>query len=152
MNTLNGPKDAFIVDFCHRISHHDLRNHDSDRCNPSAPYPPIEDLVRSAKARYHNDSFPAYYNNNALFGFAIRAHFDQKERSITETRRYRALSRILAMGICDWDKEEKNGVAAKSFFPIRYAAVLGNKLFNVQLYEELRVSLSSVSRLLDSRN
>ena len=152
MNTLNGPKDAFIVDFCHCISCHDLRNHDSDRCNAGAPYPPIEDLVRSAKARYHDDPFPSYYNNDARFGFTIRAHFDQKERSIAETRRYRALSRILAMGICDWDKEEKNGTAAKLFFPIRYAAVLGNELFNVQLYEELWVSLSIVSRLLDSRN
>ena len=56
------------------------------------------------------------------------------------------------MGIYNWDKEEKNGVVAKSFFPIRYAAVLGNELFNVQLYEELWVSLSNVSRLLDSRN
>ena len=152
MNTLNGPKDAFIVDFCHRISRHDLRDHDSDRCNPSAPYPPIEDLVRSAKARYHDDSFPSYHNDDALFGLTIRAHFDQKERSIAETRRYRSLSRILAMGICNWDKEEKNGVAAKSFFPIQYAAVLRNELFNVQLYEELRVSLLSVSRLLDSQN
>ena len=93
-----------------------------------------------------------YHNNNALFGLAIRAHFDQKERSIAEKRHYRALSRILAMGICDWDKEEKDGVAAKSFFPIRYAAVLGNELFNVQLYEELLVSLSNVSRLFDSQN
>ena len=152
MNTLNGPKDTFIVDFCHRISCHDLRNHDSDRCNPSAPYPPIEDLVRSAKARYHDDSFPSYHNNNALFGLAIRAHFDQKERSISEKRRYRALSQILAMGICDWDKVKKDGVVAKLFFPIWYAAVLGNELFNVQLYEELRVSLSNVSRHLDSRN
>ena len=56
------------------------------------------------------------------------------------------------MGICDWDKVEKDGVTAKLFFPIWYAAVLGNELFNVQLYEELRVSLSNVSRLLDSRN
>ena len=56
------------------------------------------------------------------------------------------------MGICDWDKVEKDGVAAKLFFPIQYAAVLGNKLFNVQLYEELGVSLSNVSRLLDSQN
>ena len=54
------------------------------------------------------------------------------------------------MGICDWDKVERDGVAAKSFFPVCYATVLGNKLFNVQLYEELRVSLSSISRLLDS--
>ena len=128
MNTLNGPKDTFIVDFCHCISRHDLRNHDSDRCNPSAPYPPIEDLVRIAKARYHDDPFPSYHNNNALFGFAIRAHFDQKERSITKKRRYRALSRILAMGICDRDKVEKDGVAAKLFFPVRYIAVLGNEL------------------------
>ena len=109
MNTLNGPKDTFIVDFCHRISHHDLRNHDSDPCDPSAPYPPIEDLVRSANARYHDDLFPSYHNNNALFGLAIRAHFDQKERSIAEKRCYRALSRILAIGICDWDKVERDG-------------------------------------------
>ena len=48
------------------------------------------------------------------------------------------------MGICYWDKVEKDGVVAKLFFPVRYAAVLGNELFNIQEYEELRVSLSSV--------
>ena len=52
------------------------------------------------------------------------------------------------MGICDWDAKEKNGVAAKSFFPVRYAAVLGNELFKIIEYEELRVSLLIVSRLL----
>ena len=52
------------------------------------------------------------------------------------------------MGICDWDAKEKNGVTAKSFFPVRYAAVLGNDLFKIIEYEELRVSLSIVSRLL----
>ena len=56
------------------------------------------------------------------------------------------------MGICDWDKVEKDGVVAKSFFPIQYVAVLGNELFNVQLYEELWVSLLNVSRLFDSQN
>ena len=52
------------------------------------------------------------------------------------------------MGVCDWDSQEKNGVAAKSFFPVRYAAVLGNELFKMFEQEELRVSLTSVSRLL----
>ena len=99
--------------FLTRISRHDLRNHNSDCCNLGSPYPPIEDLVRSAKARYHDDDFPSYRNNNALFGFAIRSHFDQKERSIVQHRCNRTLSRILAMGICDWDKVEKNGVVAK---------------------------------------
>ena len=52
------------------------------------------------------------------------------------------------MGVCDWDAQEKNGVAAKSFFLVRYAAVLGNELFKIIEQEELRVSLSIVSRLL----
>ena len=52
------------------------------------------------------------------------------------------------MGICDWDAQEKNGVAFKGFLPMRYSAVLGNKLFKTIEYEELRVSLLIVSRLL----
>ena len=56
------------------------------------------------------------------------------------------------MDICDWDKVEKDGVVAKLFFPIWYATVLRNELFNIQEYEELWVSLLSVPRLLDSQN
>ena len=56
------------------------------------------------------------------------------------------------MGIYDWDPKEKSGVAGKSFFPVRYAAVLGNELFKIVEHKGLQVSLTSVSRLLSSRN
>ena len=52
------------------------------------------------------------------------------------------------MGIYDWNAQEKNQVAGKSFFPVRYAAVLGNKLFNIVEHNGNQVSLASVSRLL----
>ena len=56
------------------------------------------------------------------------------------------------MGIYDWEAKEKNQVASKSFFSVRYAAVLGNELFNIVEHNGNQVSLASVSRLLGSRN
>ena len=53
------------------------------------------------------------------------------------------------MGIYDWDAKEKNQVASKSFFPVRYTAVLGNELFNIVEHNGNQVSLAS-SRLLGS--
>ena len=41
------------------------------------------------------------------------------------------------MGICNWDPKEKNSVTGKSFFPVRYAAVLRNELFKIIEHEEL---------------
>ena len=62
-----------------------------------------------------------------------------------------ALRRIIRMGIYDWEAKEKNQVASKSFFLVRYAAVLGNELFNIVEHNGNQVSLVS-SRLLGSRN
>ena len=56
------------------------------------------------------------------------------------------------MEIYDWEPKEKNQVTSKLFFPVKYAAVLGNKLFNIVDYSGNQVSLASVSRLLDSQN
>ena len=44
------------------------------------------------------------------------------------------------MGIYNWDSKEKNGVAGKSFFPVRYAAMLRNKLFKIVEHKGLQVS------------
>ena len=52
------------------------------------------------------------------------------------------------MGIYDWEAKEKNQVACKLFFPVRYAAMLGNELFNIVEHNGNQVSLASVSRLL----
>ena len=49
------------------------------------------------------------------------------------------------MGIYDWSAQEKNQVASKSFFPVRYAAVLGNELFNIVKHDGNQVS----SRVVD---
>ena len=119
MNTLNGSRDAFIIDFQHKISRHDLRTHTSSRCDASAPYPPLEDVVCCIKNNQHHDkALPDLYNNDALFCLAIRAHFNQIGRAKARERCYRALRRAISMGICDWDAQEKNVVAAKSFFPV----------------------------------
>ena len=55
-------------------------------------------------------------------------------------------------GIYDWEAKEKNQVVSKSFFLVRYAAVLGNELFNIVEHNGNQVSLASVSRLLGSQN
>ena len=103
----------------------------------------MQDVVRRVQSTDHYDeSLPDLHNNNALFALAVKAHFDQEKRADEYERRYNVLRRVLAMGICDWDAKEKNGVAAKSFFPVRYAAVLGNERFKIVEYEETRVSFS----------
>ena len=53
------------------------------------------------------------------------------------------------MGVYDWSAQEKNQVAGKLFFPVRYAAVLGNELFNIVEHNGNQVSLAS-SRFLDN--
>ena len=109
----------------------------------------MEHVVRRVKSTdHHDESLPDLHNQDALFALAVRAHFDQVEKVQGYDRRYKALRRILLMGICDWDAQEKNGVAFKGFLPMRYSAVLGNELFKIIKYEELWVSLSIVSRLL----
>ena len=108
----------------------------------------MEDVVRCIKSTdHHDESLPNLYNQDALFTLAVRAHFDQVGRVQGYKRRYKVLRRILSMGICDWDAQEKNGVAFKGFLLMRYSAVLRNKLFKIIEYEELQVSLSTVSRL-----
>ena len=99
---------------------------------------------------YQGEAVPAFHHNDALFLFAVRAHFDEVERRTTQGPMNQALRRIIHMGIYDWDAREKNQVASK-FFPVRYAAVLGNKLFNIVEHNGDQVSLAS-SRLLGSQN
>ena len=142
MNTFNESSNSFIIDFCHRISRHDTRAHDHSRVDPTTPYPSMQDVVRRVRSTNHyNESLPDLYNNDTLFALAVKAHFDQQKRADKYERRYNVLRRVLSMGICDWDAKEKNGVTAKFFFPVRYAAVLGNELFKIVEYEETRVSL-----------
>ena len=153
MNTLTPSNDAFIIDFRLRISRHDLCTFDFSHRNTGAPYPSLADMVHDVRGReFHPEAFPDFHNNNTLFCFAVRAHFDEVERHTTQGPLYQALRRIILMGIYDWNAQEKNQVAGKSFFPVRYAAVLGNELFNIVEHKGLQVSLASVSRLLGSRN
>ena len=101
--------------------------------------------------QFHPEAVPYFHHNDALFLFAVRAHFDEVERCTTQGPMNQALRRIIHMGIYDWDPKEKNQVASKSFFPVRYAAVLGNELFNIVEHNGNQVSLTS-SRLLGNRN
>ena len=151
MNSLTTSLDAFVVDFRLRISCHNLRSFNSSHNNPGAPYPSLLDMVRHIKGRqFHPEAVPDFHHNDTLFLFAVRAHFDEVERRTTQRPMNQALRRIICMGIYDWEPKEKNQVASKSFFPVRYAAVLGNELFNIVEHNGNQVSLASVSRLLGS--
>ena len=153
MNTLTPSNDAFIIDFRLRISRHDFRTFDFSHRNAGVLYPSLADMVRHIRGRqFHPEAFPDFHNNDALFCFAVRVHFDEVERRTTQGPMNQALRWIISMGIYDWNAQEKNRVAGKSFFPVRYTAVLGNELFNIVEHQGLQVSLASVSRLLSSRN
>ena len=153
MNSLTTSLDAFVIDFHLRISRHDLCSFDCSHNNPSTPYPSLLDMVRHIKVRqFHLEAVPNFHHNNALFLFAVRVHFDEVERRTTQGPMNQALRKIIRMWIYDWEVKEKNQVASKSFFPVRYAAVLGNELFDIVEHNGNQVILASVSRLLDSRN
>ena len=100
----------------------------------------------------HPEAVPNFHHNDALFLFDVRAHFDEVERRTTQGPINQALRRIICMGIYDLEAKEKNQVAGKSFFPVRYTAMLGNELFNIVEHNGNQVSLASVSRLCNSRN
>ena len=132
MNSLTTTLDAFVVDFRLRISRHNLRSFDSSHSNPGAAYPSLPDMIRHIKGRlFHPEAVPDFHHNNALFLFAMRAHFDKVERRTTQGPMNQALRRIIRMGIYDWEPKEKNQVASRSFFQVRYTAMLGNELFNM---------------------
>ena len=151
MNSLTTSLDAFIANFRLRISRHDLRSFDCSHDNPGTPYPSLPDMVRHIRGRkFHPEAVPAFHHNDTLF-FAVRAHFDEMERRTTQGPMNQALRRIIRMGIYNWEAKEKNQVASKSFFPVRYTAVLGNELFNIVEHSGNQVSLAS-SRLLGSQN
>ena len=78
MNTLTTSLDAFVIDFWLRISRHDLRTFNFSHSNPGAPYPSLPDMVRHIGGRqFHPEAVPDFHNNDALFLFAVRAHFDE---------------------------------------------------------------------------
>ena len=150
MNSLTTSLDAFFVEFRLHISHHDLRSFKCSHDNPGTPYPSLPDMVCHIRGRqFHLEAVPAFHHNDALFLFAVRAHFDEVERCTTQGPMNQGLRRIIRMGIYDWEPKEKNQVGSKSFFPVRYAAVLGNELFNIVEHNGNQVGLTS-SRLLDS--
>ena len=149
MNSLTTSLDAFVVNFRLCISRHDLCSFDSSHNNPGAPYLSLPDMVHHIRGRqFHPEAVPDFHHNDALFLFAMRAHFDEVGGRTTQGPMNQALRRIIHMGIYDWEAKEKNQVASKSFFPVRYAAVLRNKLFNIVEHNGNQVSLVSVSRLL----
>ena len=107
MNTFNAPSNSFIIDFRHRISRHNTRNHDHSRVDVTTPYPSMEDVVRRVQSTDHyNESLPNLHNNNTLFALAVKAHFDQDKKADKYERRYNVLRRVLSMGICDWDADQ----------------------------------------------
>ena len=76
------------------------------------------------------DSLPEFYNSDAIFGFAIRAHL-QLAANGGEDRENQQLTQMLDIGIHDWKGEDRSGSSGGSGgvpYAIRYAAVLGSQL------------------------
>jgi hypothetical protein len=116
-----------------RISRHDHRNHPHSRLDGSAPYRPIADMVAIMEsddiADRHNPLVDWHFSD-ALFGFTVRAHRD----FLAGGDRHgggQVLRRVLAQGIYDWGRPDRQNDGAAPSMPIRYAAVLGSELLGL---------------------
>jgi hypothetical protein len=127
------------------ISRMGRRRFPSSRINSGEVYPAIENLVlRMERAEGDRDTLSEFYNMDAIFGFAIRAHL-RLEAIRGENLENQQLSRILDIGIHDWKGEDRNSGGGGSGGPpyaIRYAAVLGSQLLERIRGLEVQVRIS----------
>jgi len=90
------------------------------------------------KAWWMNDLFPKFHNDNALWGYMIRAerqyciwqHSDIKDVPFL---------RLLAMGVYDWEDPDKELQQATR--AIRYSVALASRMFPRILRTEEKVGL-----------
>jgi len=96
------------------------------------------------------DALGECYHSDALFGFAIRAHFAQVNR-ITNPVKRPVLRRLLNIGIYDWhDTDRSGGGGHAPSLPIRYAAMLGHELLvRIEAAEGRVSSATSSEKFLD---
>ena len=96
------------------ISRLDRRRFPSSRVNSREVYPAIENLVlRMERAEGDRDTLSEFYNTDAIFGFAIRAHL-QLAANRGEDRENPQLIHILDIGIHNWKGEDRSGSSGGS--------------------------------------
>ena len=89
------------------------------------------------------DSLSEFYNSDAIFGFAIRAHL-QLAANRGEDCKNQQSTRILNIGIHDWKGENRSGGSGGVPYAIRYAAVLGSQLLERIRSSEAKVRVSGI--------
>ena len=129
------------------ISRLDRRCFPSSRVNSGEVYPAIENLVLCMeRAEGDRDMLSEFYNTDAIFGFAIRAHL-QLAANRGEDCENQQLTRILDIGIHDWKGEDRSGSSGGGGgvpYAIRYAAVLGSQLLERIRSSEAKVCVSGI--------
>ena len=132
------------------ISRLDRRCFPSSRVNSGEVYPAIENLVlRMERAEGDCDTLSEFYNTDAIFGFAIRAHL-QLAANRSEDCENQHLTQILDIGTHDWKGEDRSGNSGGSGgvpYAIRYAAVLGSQLLERIWSSEAKVRIPRICRV-----
>ena len=95
------------------------------------------------RAEGDRDTLSEFYNTDAIFGFAIRAHL-KLAANRGEDRENQQLTRILDIGIHDWKGEDRSGSSGGVPHAIRYAAVLGSQLLERIRSSEAKVRVSGI--------
>ena len=129
------------------ISRLDCRRFPSSRINSEEVYPAIENLVlRMERTEGDCDTLSEFYNTDAIFGFAIRAHL-QLAANRGDDRKNQQLTRILDIGIHDWKGEDWSGTGGGSGdvpYAIPYATVLGSQLLECIRSSEAKVRVPGI--------
>ena len=128
------------------ITKYDRRAHPHSRVEFRNPYPFASEIAaRMNKEGAERDALYECYHSDALFGFAIRAHYAQVRR-IADTIKRPVMRRLLDIGIYDWhDTDRSGGGGHAPSLPIRYAAMLGHELLVRIEAAESRVSGATFS-------
>ena len=90
-----------------------------------------------------------FYNTDAIFGFAIRAHLQLAANRGDECENQQ-LTRILDISIHDWKGEDRSGSSGGSGgvpYTMRYAAVLGSQLLECIRSSEAKVLVPGICRV-----
>jgi len=120
------------------IRRHERREHAHSRISGSTPYPSVASLVRRMEdPNRGQDALSEFYNSDALFGFAIGAAADIRERVARRVQQQGQdrivgdpqIHRLLMLGVFDWTGDDifRGGQNFPSL-AFRYSCVLGNSL------------------------
>jgi len=91
------------------------------------------------KAQWMKDSFPEFHNDNALWGYMIRA---ERQYCIWQHSDIKDIPflRLMAMGVYDWEDPDKELQQATQ--AIQYLAALASRMFPRIFWTEEKVGLS----------